>query len=672
MIRAVSANPLAVTARAIDTARIRALRLRGTTIRASSDWHQNHGVSSFDDKPQDSQLPQQIDLLERYRGLCSSGKIRYDEEQIRVIMQLRRLQRELDGYAPPALSTQYLDPRESKGNDDSKPWWLHESHPEESAAEDHRALGLLLTGPPGSGKSFLIDLWYSAIPTPFKARKHYNEIVLEIYRAVWEETRQRMAATHSTRSVASDSPSLSWNKSIRERWRALLRSGSLPLRWTRQANGRISFGGTVQPTIAFAVAQRLILRHWLLVFDEVQLLDVSSATLLADVLSWFWRMGGVIVGSSNKVPDDLYKNGVQRERLEPFVEALKARCPVYIMRSEHDWRATRATMTKVKTWYVNGQEREFDTKVRAFADVECSPRSMQVIVFGRSLRVPWAIGSVCKFSFAELCDESLGPADYITLASTFRTVAITSIPILRMSAKNQARRFISLIDALYEARCRIVCLAEAKPEQLFFPDAPSATEEEAYHEQQSSDVDVMMAEAVAETQDVYRPNVSSYDAPNMAEAPKAPSSPLALDMLSIFSGKDEQFAFKRALSRLLEMTSDSYAEQEQWAPLPPSSRKWEAPSPQSQADQRPDQRPLQWAPSLRPADLETADSVHGATRESSASADSEGRPEAPRLSPAHVWGVREDWGDRAKDWGRGASAYENPSSTPARGGHRRE
>lgn len=284
--------------------------------------------------------------------------------------------------------------------------------------------------------------------------------------------------------------------------------------------------------------------------------------------------------------------------------------------------------------------------------------------------------------------QSLGPADYITLASTFRTVAITSIPILRMSAKNQARRFISLIDALYEARCRIVCLAEAKPEQLFFPDAPSATEEEAYHEQQSSDVDVMMAEAVAETQDVYRPNVSSYDAPNMAEAPKAPSSPLALDMLSIFSGehipiqsgreahkrlgKDEQFAFKRALSRLLEMTSDSYAEQEQWAPLPPSSRKWEAPSPQSQADQRPDQRPLQWAPSLRPADLETADSVHGATRESSASADSEGRPEAPRLSPAHVWGVREDWGDRAKDWGRGASAYENPSSTPARGGHRRE
>lgn len=282
--------------------------------------------------------------------------------------------------------------------------------------------------------------------------------------------------------------------------------------------------------------------------------------------------------------------------------------------------------------------------------------------------------------------QSLGPADYITLASTFRTVAITSIPILRMSAKNQARRFISLIDALYEARCRIVCLAEAKPEQLFFPDAPSATEEEAYHEQQSSDV--MMAEAVAETQDVYRPNVSSYDAPNMAEAPKAPSSPLALDKLSIFSGehipiqsgreankrlgKDEQFAFKRALSRLLEMTSDSYTEQEQWAPLPPSSRKWEAPSPQSQADQRPDQRPLQWAPSLRPADLDTADSVHGATRESSASADSEGRPEAPRLSPAHVWGVREDWGDRAKDWGRGASAYENPSSTPARGGHRRE
>ena len=114
--------------------------------------------------------------------------------------------------------------------------------------------------------------------------------------------------------------------------------------------------------------------------------------------------------------------------------------------------------------------------------------------------------------------------------------------MLKLSAKNQARRFISLIDALYEARCRIICLAEAPPEQLFFPDAPLDSEVASTHNVGDNqvhsvhDVDVMMAEAVGETQDVYRPNVASYDAPNM-ERERTPSVPLALDKLSIFSGE---------------------------------------------------------------------------------------------------------------------------------------
>lgn len=119
----------------------------------------------------------------------------------------------------------------------------------------------------------------------------------------------------------------------------------------------------MQPTIAFVVAQRLLLRHWLLVFDEVQLLDVSSATLLADVLSWYWRMGGILIGTSNKVPDDLYKNGVQRERLEPFVEALKQRCPVAMLSSGKDWREVRAGQAESE-WYTLGQEIQFRAKLQ--------------------------------------------------------------------------------------------------------------------------------------------------------------------------------------------------------------------------------------------------------------------------------------------------------------------
>ncbi|KAL1942820.1 hypothetical protein VTO73DRAFT_5060 [Trametes versicolor] len=612
-------------------------------------------------------------------------------------MQLRRLHKELHGYAPPAVLARHLNqthafpPGQASGENDSGPWWaasepiLQEAstrglirvrtHAEEIAALT-TPKGLLVTGPPGSGKSFLIDLWFSTVPTPHKARKHYNELVLEIYRAVWEETRRRMTALYASKPSEEheSEQSKSWNKIVRDQWRELLQSGSLPTRWTRGVNMSFSLSRTpLEPSIAYVVAQRLVLRHWLLVFDEIQLLDVSSATLLADVLSWFWRMGGIIVGSSNKVPDDLYKNGVQRERLEPFVEALKARCPVVVMRSERDWRSVRGSKGR-GSWYTLAQSSDFEVRLEELALAAGDASATQIVVFGREICVPWSADGVCKFTFSELCDESLGPADYITLASKYRTFVITSIPILKLSAKNQARRFISLIDALYEVRCRLVCLADAPLEQLFFPDAPpEAPESTGDVRGPPEDVDVMMAEAIGETQDVYRPNVSSYDAPNM-ERERAPAAPLALDKLSIFSGKDEQFAFQRALSRLREMTSERYARDEQWTPLPPSARKWE--TPQSQA-------PLSTRSSLLPPrrsfKARSDDDARVTARPSSDFAEEASahathphphptaRPPAPRLRADHVWGVREDWGAQAREWGRGASVYPepHPDATPA-------
>lgn len=219
---------------------------------------------------------------------------------------------------------------------------------------------MLLTGPPGCGKSFLIDLWFSSLPTPYKVRKHYSQLVLEIYRGVWEETQRRMTASQHQPTFE---PSTSWNRTIRDSWRHLLQSGSLPTKWPRRS--AFSYRTTSDPTIAFVIAKRLILSHWLLVFDEVQLLDVSSANLLADVLSWFWRMGGVLVGTSNKVPEDLYKNGVQRERLEPFVNSLKARCPVVAMQSEQDWRIMRGGDGQDRYWFKSGQEDMFEAQLKA-------------------------------------------------------------------------------------------------------------------------------------------------------------------------------------------------------------------------------------------------------------------------------------------------------------------
>ncbi|KAJ6521929.1 AFG1-like ATPase-domain-containing protein [Mycena vulgaris] len=607
-----------------------------------------------------STLPQPTDLLDRYRGMVAAGQIQHDEDQIRVIMQLRRLQKELVGYTPAMVAPHLLDSPET-----SSDWWIGDpsaesdspdpasralvslrSHAEQLAMLDSPK-GILLTGPPGSGKSFLIDLWLSCIPTPHKTRKHYNQLGLEIYRGVWEETQRRMERSNQSRKL-NQSDDGAWNSGVRDKWRQLVKTGSLPPLWRRPTSG----ASTSTPTIAFSVARKLLLRHWLLVFDEIQLLDISSATLLADVLSWYWRMGGVIVGTSNKVPDDIYKHGVQRERLEPFVEALKVRCPVLTMRSERDWRKHDYNgIDEVgRTWLLSGQEEEFLRLLRNFSRDQSEERGRNLSVFGRHLRVPWCSGGVGQFTFHELCDESLGPADYLTLAAHFHTVGISNIPVLKLAAKNQARRFISLIDALYEARCILVCLAETIPEELFFPDVPP-----------DENLDVMLAESVSETQEGYRPNVSAYDSPIMSRDLNLPAKTMALDTLSIFSGQEEQFAFKRALSRLIEMTSPAYARTAEWAPLADGDRTWETSiafprtthSRSRDVDPHPTELDDFASEAAYSPDVGTAQVV---------------KPAAPRLKSEHVWGVRDDWGKGANIWGKGARAYGPQTGSPDKSG----
>jgi peroxisome-assembly ATPase len=183
-------------------------------------------------------------------------------------------------------------------------------------------------------------------------------------------------------SVNSQTP---WTRNLRTQWRSVLHSGSLPKIWTRSP-AFAAARSTSNQTIAYTIARRLVLHHWLLVFDEIQLLDVSSAGLLADVLSWFWRMGGVIVGTSNKVPDDLYKHGLQRERLEPFVEALKVRCPVMEMREKTDWRRVRGSNSSGSSWFKKGDEKAFADTLAAAIPVEAGECSRCSSLFCLSLR----------------------------------------------------------------------------------------------------------------------------------------------------------------------------------------------------------------------------------------------------------------------------------------------
>ncbi len=186
-------------------------------------------------------------------------------------------------------------------------------------------------------------------------------------------------------------------------------------------------------------------------FDELQLVDASSASLLRDILSWYWRLGGIIIATSNRLPDDLYHHGVQRDRMASFLEALKARCTVYEVNGGKDFRLGEgeAVPEKDRKWFGMEDRAAFEKAVEELTGGKKGVPS-SVNVYGRKVRVPWTVDKIARFTFAELCDEALATADYISICSKYETIIIDDMPLLYLKHKNQARRLINLVDALCE------------------------------------------------------------------------------------------------------------------------------------------------------------------------------------------------------------------------------
>lgn len=215
-------------------------------------------------------------------------------------------------------------------------------------------------------------MWFSSLPTKHKARKHYSTLTLELYRAVWEETQHRTERHRSARlgfTPASVAGRSKWSAELRRRWRALFAKGDLPLTETPSVSntGPREDSYVSELPMAQVLAARLLLRQgWLLHIDELQLLDIGSATILSDVLGHFWRMGGVVVATSNKIPGELYKNGLGAERVKGFVSALEARCDVVVVGGEQDWRRmddVEEGEGLAKSWYLFEDKAQFEDAV---------------------------------------------------------------------------------------------------------------------------------------------------------------------------------------------------------------------------------------------------------------------------------------------------------------------
>ncbi|HXA38601.1 MAG TPA: cell division protein ZapE [Phenylobacterium sp.] len=285
--------------------------------------------------------------------------------------------------------------------------------------------GVYLWGPVGRGKSMLMDLFYEVVPVEKKRRTHFHVFMGEIHRLIG-----------------------AW------------RSGDAAARKARFGQHR---GDDPIPPVADVVAAGARL----LCFDEFQVTDIADAMILGRLFEALFARGVTLVATSNRAPDALYKDGINRQLFLPFIDLLKARLEVVSVAGGHDYRLDR--LRAAGTWFSPDDpdnQRSFEALWRDMLDGE-EETGATLEVLGRRITLPHALGGQVLATFASLCSVALGPNDYVALAARFHTVFLEDVPKLTPARREEARRFVILIDALYEAHARLIVLAEAQPAQLY-------------------------------------------------------------------------------------------------------------------------------------------------------------------------------------------------------------
>ena len=272
--------------------------------------------------------------------------------------------------------------------------------------------GLYIYGDVGRGKSMLMDLFFDAAPVAPKRRVHFHAFMQEAH-----------AAIHAARQRGAEDP-------------------------VREVADAIADGAT------------------LLAFDEMQITDITDAMLVGRLFERLFARGVVVVTTSNRHPDELYKNGLNRHLFLPFVAMLKERLEVHHLEGRTDHRLDRAAGEEVYfTPLGPAATAALDAAWSRHAAGSGAPRTLMVT--GRAVEIPLAANAVARACFEVLCCRPLGAADYLAIAAAFRVVILDDIPRLSRSRSNEAKRFVTLIDALYEARVLLIASAATVPEELY-------------------------------------------------------------------------------------------------------------------------------------------------------------------------------------------------------------
>jgi len=268
--------------------------------------------------------------------------------------------------------------------------------------------GLYLYGGVGRGKSMMMDLFFHQVQIKEKRRLHFHDFMKEVHQRILEKRK------------------IEKNKDT-----------------------------------VLLVGQDLAKKAKLLCFDEMEVKDIADAMILSRLFEVMFAQGTILVTTSNQPPDGLYKDGLHRDRILPFIENLKLKTDVVEIPEGEDWR--KRSLSGQKYWLnpVNKKNREkineiFKTLSRGFEII-----SENVEVSGRKINIPEVAAGVARISFDDLCNKPLAAADYIEIAIRYKGVIIDDIPNLNDNLRNETRRFIWLVDALYDKNCFLIANANA-------------------------------------------------------------------------------------------------------------------------------------------------------------------------------------------------------------------
>lgn len=272
--------------------------------------------------------------------------------------------------------------------------------------------GLYLWGGVGAGKSMLMDLFYDTVDLKRKRRVHFHAFMQEIHDEI-----------HKARAKGTSDPIVPVAKSIAKKAR-------------------------------------------LLCFDEMQITDITDAMIVGRLFEVLFKEGTTIITTSNRVPDDLYQHGLNRQLFLPFIALIENQLVVHHLFTETDYRQDR--LRGQQTWFTPvgaTATSALDTIWANLTDGKSAPLTLKVK--SREITLPQFHNGVARASFADLCEAKFGPGDYLAIAESIRVLVLDDIPRLSRAKNNEAKRFVTLIDTLYEAKVALIASAEAEPEQLY-------------------------------------------------------------------------------------------------------------------------------------------------------------------------------------------------------------